>query len=648
MKNGLFKMTLAAFAASAVLISGCSQSSSSSQAQPETESESAATETAAETEMSAAEKAEISERAINNFLSKLEEGNYVMSVDGYMKTVVSSGDLVYFDYEDDETYSDFAVMSVNGEVFQGLLEGDAVSDVSYLTEGRALDAAESRLPNYWMAEEVSQGNIFNLFYNDMENPLKFISNDENVKNQVRTFAGYGELSLNYMHEVYLILDQEDPTVAHIQAEFDDDEVARYYFDDLDAVITFGDAGTDERAVSWMQAPEYPEALTEWGDEDLFVFDSVFLPGYGEDAIPFPSFASYALSVDYENFVYDDKVYIRDAHATEEDLQAYAEVLKQNGYEEAVIDDSTVYLKLIRPETDCYAMIELENNSGMDLTASKHYDYPTYTGADEINTFISSKGYPELPAGEALTDLDAVDTKNENSESWLYFYDYETVLYVYANYSDYDKAVEYLDSYAEELTSQGFEYNEADDYYYQSGNEGVTFRYHLQDDETVILLYKAEKLLSEAEAEAQISGVGFPEMDLSAYTGGRDHRKFLKTMYGKNYASAITVSLTFDTSEEADAFLDEYAERLDEDDFMRVPASAMSSNKNNCYTNEEKGLGVAFDFLPANDGGETYINFEFRSGIDFSEDTDEDEEGTTPILGSQNALDLASDNFVPEN
>ena len=35
----------------------------------------------------------------------------------------------------------------------------------------------------------------------------------------------------------------------------------------------------------------------------------------------------------------------------------------------------------------------------------------------------------------MTDITATDTRFEQTESWLYFYDYNTNLYVYGKYED---------------------------------------------------------------------------------------------------------------------------------------------------------------------------------------------------------------------
>ncbi len=622
-KTGFLSSALILMILCSLIAGGCGQAAPSSQDSTEPAgAEEGSTEADASGDASSG-NAEISERAMENFLGKIQAGGYVMDSAGFMKASVCSPDLVWFDYAEDDLYRDFAVMSVGGEVFQGFFTEDGMEDVSYMDEGTALDLSEKMLPSYWLEDEVSGGNIYNVFYNDTENPLTFVSYDDGVKNQVRSLAGYGEMALKYMHEVYLTMDAEDPASARLQAVVDDDEVARYYFDDIDITITFGEAQADARAEAWMKEPVYPEGRSGWTEGDIFIFNSIFLPGYGDQAIPYMPFASYALKVDEENFLSDDAVYIRDPHASEDDVKAYIDILKQNGFEEHAEGDETTYRRLLREETRCWSSISLAYEDGLNLTARKAYDFPEYKDLEEINAALADLGIAPLPETEALTGFTAVDRKWEQTESWLYFYDYNAVLYVTASYSGEDQAMQYLKAYAEDLKAQGYaphDDSEGEDNvdYYQSPDESANFRWHFEEDgETVILLYKAEKRLDASETQAILSKAGFPEIDFTSFVSGRDTGRFEKTMYGRDYAPSVSLSWRFDTAEEAESFLDTYVGLLEEDDFLRVPASDLGSSKQNGYTNEAKGLGVAFDFLPAEDNTETFIYFDFRGGIDFA-------------------------------
>ena len=317
------------------------------------------------------------------------------------------------------------------------------------------------------------------------------------------------------------------------------------------------------------------------------------------------------------------------------------MLKQKGFEEATEEGETYYRKMLRENTKCYSSIAVGYDNGMNITAKKYYDFPKYEGLDEINGQITANGYPALSETDVMTDITATDTRFEQTESWLYFYDYNINLYVYGKYEDQDKVTEYLDAYAAGLVNDGYspvyvdgdEESEID--HYRSEDESMTFRYHFEDDgETVILLFKAEKCLTADETKAMLSEAGFPDIDLSAYVTGRDHTRFQKVMYGKTYDSAVSLSMKFAATEDAESYLDKLAAALEDDGFYRVPASEMGSSKSNGYTNEDKGIGVAFDLLPGDDGGESYIYFEFKSGIDFETEGGDEGEGNHPILGSK--------------
>ena len=316
--------------------------------------------------------ADISEKAMDSFLAKVDAGNYTIDAAGYLKTKVCSNNPVIFDYTD-EVHNDFAVMAIDNEVFQGFLTEEGVENVTFLGEGHATDIAESRLINHWTSEEVSEGNIYNLFYNSTEEPLTFVSHDENLKAHVLGLAGYSDAVGRLMHDVYLTFDSEDPTLAHLTCEMDEDRVARIAPDDIDITITFNDAQSDPRADSWISDPAYPAAQTAWDSADYFLFNSVFLTGADVEVIPFPSFASYAMLIDKESFMTNDCIRIRDSRATEKDMSDYANKLIESGFTEVKETDSegvekTYYRKLLREEYKCYASVELEYDNGVNITA----------------------------------------------------------------------------------------------------------------------------------------------------------------------------------------------------------------------------------------------------------------------------------------
>ncbi|MCR5793855.1 MAG: hypothetical protein K6G61_00735 [Solobacterium sp.] len=633
-KHSLIFLTALCFILSACQ-SGTQSSSAPGSAEGEPGSETAVPDS--ESAEPGSETAEAdSEKAMENFLAKLEEGNYVLNAAGYLKTTVASRDQVTFEYTEDN-YNDFTVMSVNDETFQAIITDGALEEARYLGEGQAIEAAAVRLPNYWMDESVSDGNIWNLFYNTPEEPLKFMSHEEVLKKNILSYVGYADNAVRLMQDVYLVLDAEDPSTAHIQAVVDDDLVARVNYDDIDVEITFGNAQTNELADAWMKDPVYPEARSEWSEVDEFIFNSVFLPEYGLDAIPFPSFASYALKVDDQNFVMDDEVFIRDAHASEEDMADYITLLLSEGFSEAKETDEdgtekTYYRKMLRDEYKCYSSINLEYDNGVSLTAKKYYDFPVYDTLDAVNEAITKAGFAELPASDNFTSVLGTDKAYEMTEGWLYFFDYDLGLYVDIAFDDKDAVTAYLNDYQKSLEEAGWtavrnaeeEMDTVSAYLhadretlgeegfkalrdeedgeampadrYESPNGNAEFRYRFNDDNTFTMLLSSERYYSADETEKMITDAGFPAIELNDTVACRDLRMFHKVREGRDTKAFLAVSVEFESTEEAEEFLNSYETALNDAGFDRENPDVAGTLKRNALVNADGSMVVGIDFF----------------------------------------------------
>ncbi len=594
--------------------------------------------------------ADISEAAMENFLDKAEAGNYIINCEGHKKATVYSEDLVFFNLDvrfDGISYDGFALMTVNeDETFLGLLDEDAMADLTFVQEGTALDFAcygtvlgdmHLSLPNSWIRR--SAYSIWDLFYNDVEDPLTFVSHADEVKALVQLFADIGEAGMPRMQDVYLELDSEDPTEAHLRTSFTDGYPT---LDDVDIVITFGNAEADPRAEAWINDPdrEYPPARDGWGDE-VMDLNAVFLPGYGETAVPFPDFATYAFTLDAGAVLTNDEIRIRDSRATEEGMQEYIGKLLDHGFS-AVTDDNgeTCYRLLLRDERKCSSSIYLDYAGGVTMTARKYYEFPAYNGLDEINAQITEKDFPQLPADECFTDYSAIDTAYEAVESWLCFFNYDLVLFTNFRYEDRDAAEAYVNAYVESL--EGFapapegedqdEYDETeaylgaeseelkrftalkdeDVYYYCAGPEGKrSFKYLFSEDgETVSMLFKSESYVTTEETRELLAGAGFPEISLDHYSSCRDTVEFQKYMYGRELPLDLALSLSFETAADADAFLDPYICFIrEEGSFDITDPETADMDKNIVYTKES---GSDLLIIGCNyDEGQTLINLEFR-------------------------------------
>ena len=125
--------------------------------------------------------------AMENFVSKLTQGNYVIDAEGYLKTTVVSPEQVLFTHSAESMSDDYAFVTLDGETFEGVLDEGGLSDVIFVSNGSAVEALGALLPNGWIT--VSEGNMFNLFYNNVDNPLEFTSKEESVKLTLLSLGG---------------------------------------------------------------------------------------------------------------------------------------------------------------------------------------------------------------------------------------------------------------------------------------------------------------------------------------------------------------------------------------------------------------------------------------------------------------------------
>lgn len=562
------------------------------------------------------EASDISERAMENFLKKVEAGNYSIVSDTFMTANVCSNDLVYFNYVQ-EANKDYVYMSVGNEVYKAYPGSGGLSDLSFEGEGHAVDLARSKLLNYFTDEAVSQGNIYNIFYNSPEEPLTFSSYEQSLKRFLLNYVDYGEMVLPLMHEVKLELDSEDPQTAHLTCRVDDSEAARIYNDDIDLVIKFGEAESNPQAEEWMSNPVYPQARTGWNDVDVFILDSVFMPGYGELAVPYPDFASYAMKNDEESFFAEDTVRIRDSHASEADLHSYIAKLLNNGFTEVTetAEDGTVhtyYRKLLREKYRCYSQIEVSFNDGFNLAATKYYDFPVYHDLSDINGRISACGFPLLKESAFYSAVMAQDVASFQSESWSYFYTYDMVLYTDFDIIDESAAESYLAEYEKAVVEAGFHpIQDGDEIsWYKSANGCLGMTYRIANGK-LSFIFKSQEHLSREETENMIKEAGYPEIHLDENLYSHDTRAYVKSKTGVDYRLCLEIDEFFQSAEEAERFLDEYEALLKAAGFERIPHDEAATTRPIAIYNSEKDMLVGIQLVP--NGENTMVSFEFKAG-----------------------------------
>ena len=540
-----------------------------------------------------------SEVAMQNFLKKVESGDYVIDCNKYLKTIVHSDDLVIFDFYDNKTYRDFAVMTTKEhETFEGFFTDDGLKNISFLGEESAMELASFRTLGSWI--DLADGNIWDLFYNDPDKPLTFVSNSIDLKKSLMSFAEVGEMFLGRMQDVYLVLNKEDPTVAHIKTSYTDEYPK---LKDVDIKITFGKTKSDKRAEAWMNDPDI-ESLpvrTDWGEETV-ILNSVFLLGSGEKAVPFPDFATYAFLISEDDFYYTEEVRIRDHRATQKDMQDYAEKLISNGFTAVESYGQTYYLLKLRDFDDkstVYSMITMEYNNGISVLAKKYYVSPSYESLDEINSLLENN-FVALPASSKMTDIHADDITAMTTEGLFYMFNYTQALGVDMEFSDMETAIAYAESYTEAIEKIGLiDVESPDSHFHSLGTEKEykSFDYMYDNSRNVLsFLFKYEPYLTRAEAEEQIVSLGMPAINLQGYSATcKDHTRFYHAYNGLVHEKVINSVINFKDRDEMIKFMNDLVARIEVEGntYGSVPKTVAKVSKDVVYYDEDNGLIICF-------------------------------------------------------
>ena len=554
------------------------------------------------------------ERAMDNFVRKLDECNYVVEPKDYVKTTAYSPEQIRFtDDADSDSSINVAFITRNGETFQVELGKDRPGTVQFVAPGNAPEALGEILPNNWMS--AGEGNMFNLFYNNVDNPLEFTSKEESVKRTLLTLGGYSESALSVMGEVHMLLDAENPSAVHFTAELG--SVGMLHYEDLDLTLRFGVAESDPRVEAWLSDPYFPPTRTSWTQNDIDMMDIVFFRGYGKDTVPFPSFASYAL-------IFDDKAYdvsrglrISDAHGTEADLDAYKTLLLSKGYEEKALqleDGSTVtvYRRLLREEYRSYAQLYPYFDNGFVLEGELYYDDPAFDGLEAISAEVQKNGFAALPETDTFTGWNAENSAASRSEGWAYFFDYDLYMPMMLSYTDQDAASAYLENYGKALLDLGFVSGYVPNDVgglFTARNGFTSFRYTFGEEGTVVLEFKSEKSLSPEELRNRMTEHGFPEVEFPGEVVCRDNTRY-RYEVSEFQGLFLLIYQEFETTEQAEAFLNALVPSLDEQGYLMMDPDKLSSQKAFLYFNEELAKYVAFDLIPEADS--TSVNMEFVS------------------------------------
>ena len=135
--------------------------------------------------------AELSEKAMENFIRKLDVGNYVVTGGQKAEVNVVSPEQVYINYPQYGGILSYVFMTLKGETFASeVYDDDKISDVSFVSTDNAIEYLGDMLPNSWKA--ITGGNIWDAFFNNVDKPLEFTTNDARIKKSLAYMGGYNE------------------------------------------------------------------------------------------------------------------------------------------------------------------------------------------------------------------------------------------------------------------------------------------------------------------------------------------------------------------------------------------------------------------------------------------------------------------------
>ena len=501
------------------------------------------------------------EVAMNNFLAKIDESNYV-AASNRLTTTVYGKNLITLEYAD-EYSTDFTIMSVNDEVFEGKLRDTGLEDVNFFKYGTAMEAATEQYRTLNAIPEMAY-NIWDIFTN-VGTTGEYVTNNEEIKYMLAMIADYPKDFTGAMSQVSLTLDKENPTKATFEATS-----TMSGFEEINLVVTFGNASENEYAKAWMDNPTYPDAPTEWSFVAQSLFDALYYPEYA-DCIPFVDGASYAFYIDAELIKTNDYFAIIDKHFSQEAYNAYISKLGTEGFELEVEDDGSVCRhKVLRSDVGCYASVYTEFNNGeFYMEVATYYNCKHYHTFDSIANLLSDYRFVSLPEGSAINKSYASDVTGAQMDSTLYINEYGLVLDVEFEFDTYEDAESYFEAYKSKLllayykehSASMFEVNE----YYQTIDGKFTVKYMYYDN-VLSMRFMALKDYIFVDLNDDLVFNGFASIAVCEdyfylYYIAKDIRKYEHYQFGKDYPYAFDIRITFETEIQGGEFCDDYAGTL---------------------------------------------------------------------------------------
>ena len=555
----------------------------------------------------------ISEKAMDNFLSKIQNDGYTIVGDEQTTSIHDQNMITWF-FKEGSTYTDHAAVTINEETYYGFIdyEKNSFEQVVFMDKMPATQIDENMvyLPTMWLDQSVSGGNIWSLWHNnDQSNPLHYnASKSGYLYETICYFCNYDANTIpSHMQDVYMEFDKEDVHVATIKFKYNPGGTAE--LKDGLVTITFDEeVRTSDIVNNWLNDPNrnYPKPVGEYGEwPGLFNMhiESIYSEnlGYkeGSDPLPYDNFFSYATKIDQNKAKYHGIIEITDYHADESDAKQYMTTLKSNGYQAEIGVTGMVFRSPVIRDRDGYEMfsdVTLTINNGLIISSQRYYTSTSYVGRDVINDHIqtASTKYIALPDSENVTSWTAVDNQFAAYESRSCNYDVNLYLDVYLEYKDADAMTTYLDNFFKAYTDAGFVYNQNDGTYSKSDQSSRTVVKLSSNDSGVadILFYNYRRILP-SEAFPILEAAGYPAItvDTSKIESILENNGYERLIQGEIWTHYYWMTINFDSHQELLDFVNPYKDALVKAGFDEKPEAYRTCR----YVNADESARLIMDY-----------------------------------------------------
>ena len=516
-----------------------------------------------------------SEKVMNTFISKIQNGGYTISSDKATFSVYSK-DMMMVEYAKTTTGAkDYAAMSIYNdeynayETFQVALgaSGDIFKYVIFKDKGRMVDVMSNQLLNYWIT--ATDGNSWEAWHSVPDNPLLYKTSSMVVIKSIQGFYTMATSDLSKISNIELEFTSDKIEEAHLTFDITSGTLEP---EEVDITLTFGgEIKYDQRIVDWMNNSdrEYPASIaTGWTSTYEALINERLRTAYFAKYVPLIPFASYAtIPVDKYLLDLDGFARVHDYHAKESDMQAYADVLLENGFKPFEEKGPNCYYKHMRTKADdpafmVYSMISMSYDDGLNIDYTGYYNRQYLTSLDELNSIITPRFFPEFEESDAITGFNGFNSPLEASEGVVYFNNFETDGLYYFQYEDADAIDAYIADYESKLSEAGFVKSEdvyTDDHFDLITSEGqATILIYPKADGVVHMKIGFTRFMNKLIVLDTLNKLGFPEIsgehisyakDVTFYT---DH-----TGTGGNWAIFWEICFQFDSADEATTFFNNY-------------------------------------------------------------------------------------------